>query len=194
MKPESRQKIGKRRNPKDPPKEHRFKPGKSGNPGGAAKGKRISTWMLELGQLVDLPDPATLPINGRIALARIEAAMLDRGERSTEIIMDRTEGKLTDKPPLPPAEPEMTPEQRAAFEAKMKEYEEPPEIVYCLGCKGIHADGGPDCDYAGRGITEPAPIDPLTGYAYSPHHPEQKYDTKTGREIMAPFAKPDAAA
>ena len=93
-----------------PPKP--FPQGVSGNPGGAPKGKRISTWMLELGQLTELPDPDTLPINGRIASARIMSAMEPGGERSTELILDRTEGKLTDsKPPTPTLEPwEVSPE------------------------------------------------------------------------------------
>ena len=70
-------------------------------------GKRISTWLVELGQLSELPDPDTLPINGRIALARIEDAMGARGERATEIILDRTEGKLKpeDKPDEEKGEP-----------------------------------------------------------------------------------------
>lgn len=85
--------MGKRRNPKDPPVEHRFKPG---NPGGSSpKGKRISTWMVELGQLDVLPDPDKLPVNGKIALARIKKAMTPNGEYSTETILDRTEGKMS---------------------------------------------------------------------------------------------------
>jgi hypothetical protein len=85
-----------------------------------------------------------------------------------------------------PAAPEMTPEQWAAFEAKMKEYEEPLEIMFCLGCKGIHAGASIDCKY-GPDIVARASIDQLTGYAYDPNwHPEKRYDTKTGREIMTP--------
>ncbi len=71
-----------------------FKPGKSGNPGGVPKGKRISTWMVELGRLDSLPDPSTLPINGQIALKMLRNALEDGGERATEIILDRTEDKL----------------------------------------------------------------------------------------------------
>ena len=170
-----------------------FPKGVSGNPGGAPKGKRISTWMLELGQLAELPDPDTLPINGRIALARIEAAMLDHGERSTEIILDRTEGKLSDIKLVSPVAPEMTPEQWTAFEAELKKYEEPLEIMDCLGCKGIHAGGGSDCDYAGRGITRPAPIDPLTGNPYDPLN-GYRYDLLTGKQLPGPPGKPDAEA
>ena len=76
---------------------NQFKPGQSGNPAGAAKGKRISTWMLELGQMDKLPDPGTLPINGQIALARVRASLRDDesyANGATEIILDRTEGPL----------------------------------------------------------------------------------------------------
>ena len=176
--------MGKRRNPKDPPKAHQFKPGQSGNPGGVAGGKRISTWLIELGQMTELPDADTLPMNGRIALARIKSAMEPGGERSTEIILDRTEGKQTDIKLLTPPAPEMTPEEKAEIMAELEKYSQPVEIVYCLGCKGIHAGGGPGCDYAGRGITKPASVDPLTGYAYDPdYHPEIKYSLLTGDEI-----------
>ena len=75
-----------------PPKP--FPKGVSGNPGGAPKGKRISTWMVELGQMEVLPDPHTLPVNGRIALARIQKAMLLSGDRAVEILLDRTEGSV----------------------------------------------------------------------------------------------------
>lgn len=46
--------MGKRRNPNNPPKDHQFKPGQSGNPGGVAGGKKVSTWLIELGQLAEL--------------------------------------------------------------------------------------------------------------------------------------------
>ena len=112
--------MGKRRNPKDPPKDHQFKPGQSGNPGGVAGGKKVSTWLIELGQLAELPDADALPVNGRIALARINDALQPGGDRSTALILDRTEGKLTDiKPPLTPAasgEAEGTPELREYLE------------------------------------------------------------------------------
>jgi hypothetical protein len=112
--------MGKRRNPNNPPKDHQFKPGRSGNPGGVAGGKKVSTWLIELGQLAELPDADTLPINGRIALARINDALQPGGDRSTALILDRTEGKLTDIKPLPPAasgEVEATPELREYLEA-----------------------------------------------------------------------------
>ena len=70
-----------------------WKPGKSANPGGVPKGKRISTWLAELGDMDVLPDAATLPVNGRIALARIKKAMTDKGERSAEFIANLTEDK-----------------------------------------------------------------------------------------------------
>lgn len=87
--------MGKRRNPKDPPAEFRFKPGQSGNPGGVPKGKRISTWMRELGEMDKLPAPEKLTINGRIALARIKQAMKENfGTADANLIIERTEGKM----------------------------------------------------------------------------------------------------
>lgn len=74
-----------------------WKPGVCPNPGGQPKGKRVSTWMAELGEMT----PAqlakvspSLPVNGKIALARIQSAMGRGGEKSTEMILDRTEGKV----------------------------------------------------------------------------------------------------
>ena len=146
--------MGKRRNPKDPPKDHQFKPGQSGNPGGVAAGKRISTWLVELGQMSKLPDPDTLPINGRIALARIQAAMTDRGERSTEIILDRTEGKLKpeEKPEEEkdnsitivsyPAEPDMM----EAWEKRQKEFEEQGGKGYPPGVKVTRSGPSPSVE------------------------------------------------
>lgn len=76
------------------------KGGPSPNPGGAPKGKRISTWMAELGQ----EDPADWerlvknagnPGNGLIALARLKRAMAEEGgEQSANIVLDRTEGSV----------------------------------------------------------------------------------------------------
>lgn len=86
-----------------PPKEHQFKPGVSGNPGGVPKGKRISTWMAELGEMseAELRKIARkLPVNGKIALARMRAAMnpgSKQGNGATEMILDRTEGKVAQK-------------------------------------------------------------------------------------------------
>jgi hypothetical protein len=74
-----------------------FMPGVSGNPGGAPKGKRISTWMAELGDKdpKDWPkEKGKLPANARIAMARILKSMGEEGERSTEIILDRVEGPM----------------------------------------------------------------------------------------------------
>lgn len=74
-----------------------FPKGVCPNPGGQPKGKRISTWMAELGEMAPSEWPKiekTLPANGLIALARIKAAMGKGGEKSTEIIQDRTEGKV----------------------------------------------------------------------------------------------------
>jgi hypothetical protein len=81
------------------PEGKRWKPGQSGNPGGAPKGKRISTWMLELGEMTEyqLKKLGPLPMNGRIALARIRAAANERskfGNGATDTILERTEGKV----------------------------------------------------------------------------------------------------
>ena len=75
-----------------------WRPGVCTNPGGAPKGKRISTWMMELGQM--RPDEwaklePTLPANGLIALARIRRALAEEGDRAAEILLDRTEGSVT---------------------------------------------------------------------------------------------------
>lgn len=55
--------------------------GVSGNPGGVPKGKRISTWMAEFGEMEDKDLPVVgskkwekLPKNARIALRRLRAA------------------------------------------------------------------------------------------------------------------------
>ena len=84
-----------------------IKPGGIGNPGGSPVGKRISTWMVELGQS---PEPLTqaqidkLPYNGKVAWARLKrAAKIDagsEGERSAEILLDRTEGGVDKKTTL----------------------------------------------------------------------------------------------
>lgn len=75
-----------------------FKPGQSGNPGGAPRGKRISTWMAEFGEMseaqIEKLDRAKLPQNALIALARIKAAKAEAGTRDADCIMDRTEGKV----------------------------------------------------------------------------------------------------
>jgi hypothetical protein len=72
-----------------------------------ARGKKISTWMVELGQS---PKSLTqeqvdkLPYNGKVAWARLKrAAKLDagsEGERSAEILLDRTEGGVDKKTTL----------------------------------------------------------------------------------------------
>jgi hypothetical protein len=79
-----------------------FKPGQSGNPSGAPKGKRISTWLVELGQLDELPDPKTLPINGQIAHAQLTEALTEKGVRSAEFVAGLTELK-TQEPSTPAA-------------------------------------------------------------------------------------------
>lgn len=76
-----------------PSEDTQFKIGNPGNPGGAPRGKRISTWLAELGEMGSLPDPETLPINGRIALAQIQEAMGKRGIKSAQFVADLTESK-----------------------------------------------------------------------------------------------------
>ena len=67
-----------------------------GNAGGAPKGKKVSTWMAELGQMTSLPSASSLPINGQIALARIKQSLNQKyGDRACEIVIEKVEGKQT---------------------------------------------------------------------------------------------------
>ena len=59
-----------------------FEPGVSGNPGGMAKGKKVSTWMTEFGEMGEenwliegTEEYKSLPGNARIALARLRCAV-----------------------------------------------------------------------------------------------------------------------
>lgn len=92
--------------------------------------------------------------------------------------------------------------------------EEPGEIMFCVGCKGIHGIswsglngigtgeiepnssriiGGPYCSLK-VGEIRPTSIDPLTGYAYDQnYHPERKYDTRTGKQINTTIDQKTAA-
>jgi hypothetical protein len=100
---------GKGRNGKQPPKEHRWKPGVSPNPGGAPKGKRVSTWMLELGNMSEADLEAylvkefgsdnerNLPMNARLALRCIRDGMAEGAKNANgalDTYQDRTEGKV----------------------------------------------------------------------------------------------------
>lgn len=96
---------GKGRNGKQPPVETRWKPGVSPNPGGVPKGKRISTWMLEIGamtadefaQFEKDADAGKVPVFGVIALARIRDASTvgsKNANGASDIVLDRTEGKV----------------------------------------------------------------------------------------------------
>ena len=68
------------------------------NPGGAPKGKRISTWLAELGDKKEFPDEKKLTINGRIALKLLRIGLnSDKDSASVsadELTMNRTEGLL----------------------------------------------------------------------------------------------------
>lgn len=99
-----------------------FKPGKSGNPQGSAKGKRISTWMVELGSMNPCrwPDPSELPANALIAIERLKAAMTDEGCRDTQLIAEMTESKTQ-----PAAVNIVMPDQRQSIINKLDELEKP---------------------------------------------------------------------
>ena len=78
----------------------RWKPGQSGNPGGVPKGKRISTWLAEYGDMPveNWPVPGTpafnrLPGNARIALAQLRRALeQEDGLPAAAWAADRVEG------------------------------------------------------------------------------------------------------
>lgn len=95
--PTTTQSSGKKKMPKGKP----WQPGQSGNPGGVPKGKRISTWMAEFGEMSEAQlrkiKKSTLPMNGKIALGRLRAAASLRKDANaaTETILERTEGKVT---------------------------------------------------------------------------------------------------
>jgi hypothetical protein len=104
------------------PVDKMWKPGQSGNPGGAPKGKRLSTWLAEFGQedltleQIDrkLAAPG-LPLNARMALKQIRrAAYEDDGLPAAMWAADRVEGgidrtvHLTHK-----QEPTMSPDEAA---------------------------------------------------------------------------------
>lgn len=78
-----------------------------GNPGGSApKGKRISTWMSEFGDMEPSKWPSAkrlekMPANASIALARLKKARMEDGIRDTELILDRTEGAVVAEPSAP---------------------------------------------------------------------------------------------
>ncbi len=89
-----------------PPTETRFDPGQSGNPGGAPRGKRISTWMAEFGEVPPSRWPnkkqlEKMPANASIALARVRRAATANGLRDTELVLNRTEGAVTAEPSAP---------------------------------------------------------------------------------------------
>jgi len=78
-----------------------WKPGESGNPGGVAKGVRVTTYLVRYGQepVRDWPKPGTeefdsLPGNAQIAIKALLLAV-EGGEGSTAAawVVDRVEGK-----------------------------------------------------------------------------------------------------
>ena len=67
-------------------------PGVSGNPGGQPRGKRISTWLAEFGDMPNEDWPAKgtpaykrLPGNARIALAQLRKAARDIGDDAVDV-------------------------------------------------------------------------------------------------------------
>ena len=82
------------------PIEHCWPKGVSANPGGAPKGKRITTWLAELGEMAcelwpveGSPEFLKLPGNARIALAQLRRAMMtDDGLPAAMWAADRVEG------------------------------------------------------------------------------------------------------
>ena len=77
-----------------------WKPGVSANPGGAPKGKRISTWLAEFGQqdlsaqdIDQMLERPGLVLNARIALAQLKrAARVEDGLPAAMWAADRVEG------------------------------------------------------------------------------------------------------
>jgi predicted transcriptional regulator len=73
---------------KPPPVEHRWKKGQSGNPGGMKKGNSISA---ELNRLLEKKGAK------EAAKAIMEKLLEDGDMRAAEIVLDRTEGKVTQR-------------------------------------------------------------------------------------------------
>ena len=86
---------------KDPPIEHRFKPGQSGNPAGRAKGSVSITARIKklLEMELDVKDPVTTKpckktVSEIIGLRLAKEAM-GGNIKAVKIILDRTEGKIS---------------------------------------------------------------------------------------------------
>lgn len=79
----------------------KWKPGVSPNPGGAPNGKRVSTWLLEIGQmsaadLTKFRKRKDLPQFAKLALAAYDRAEYGgtQANGALDIVLDRTEGKV----------------------------------------------------------------------------------------------------
>ena len=99
---------------------YKWTPGASANPGGAPTGKRISTWMVEFGNMtqeqLDAVDQKTLTQNAHIALARVRQSRNEENPGSnaaTDLIMNRTEGPLKMVSIHIPLSPAASPEELA---------------------------------------------------------------------------------
>lgn len=75
--------------PKDPPKEHQFKPGQSGNPTGYSRGRRMTDALIRVLDEKDLPEK----IAKRLSLLALEGDI-----RAITLVFDRVDGKPREAP------------------------------------------------------------------------------------------------
>lgn len=90
----------------------KWAPGVSPNPGGAAKGKRISTWMAEIGQMSEEDEAAFRKRKDLPRFARVALSIIDRAETggtqangAADTLLDRTEGRVPQEHRLGAANP-----------------------------------------------------------------------------------------